>query len=1263
VQAGSTGNVATVPAGPPGSTYAWTLTGATITGGDGTPSITWTAGNSSFAVISVTVTTGSCSASGSATVTITAPPSCNTTAPAAISPAAGATNVANPVNFTWSAAPNATSYDLWIASSGNAAAIATTTQSTSAMINLPSGPSTWYVVAHFSGDCPALTSAARDLTVATAANCTHPAPQLLGPSQNAVANSPVTFSWTAVAQAVGYRLWLAIDGGPIQDAGTTNGATSITVPLTGSSVSWHVDAIFPGCDPTSSSSSNFTLATSTGCASHTAPTLLAPPPNATVPSSIVDFQWTAVSGANGYRVWASINGADFGPLATTPAAATTLHSTLTTGTIAWFVEALFDGCASMLSAQQSFTIPAAANCDNNSAAAPLSPANNASLNAGFVEFDWSATPNAIGYELWFSIDGGAPSLAGTTTGTFLRRTVGTGTIDWFVRTLFDRCPGIDSAHAHFTFTPPADCSVARSILTAPFDGAAVVFAPFDLRWSNVPGATQYKVWLASGAEAPKVIGTTPGLHLDNQTAPPGPVTWSVEALFDQCPSVRSTISSFTTVPPPPPCSTPAIPLPRAESTASTNVEYVIRWTPVGPAATTQYELQESTDAAFTAPASITTSASESPFKHVNSGDAAVTWYYRVRAIGTCNGARSLFSLPLSVQVLPSNVIDPASANGSTPADNPQTTHYQIHLGGNTANKGAIAAAVGDTFAATTNQPWLTVSPSSGTIPAEGTTLTVTAKTDGLPVGTSSGAVNVTFGSALSNGNRKALDTKPASNTTVSVNLVQPVAPVAKNAPPPDALIIPAVAHADGINSKFQSDVRVTNSSAQPMKYQITFMPTGDTGISQGKQTTLDVDPGRTVALDDVLQSWFGSNGATGTLEIRPLTATTNTSTTTALPNGLANILTFAASRTFNTTSNGTFGQYIPAIPFAAFVGRASDPTKSTILSLQQIAQSSAFRTNLGLVEGSGDPASVLVTVFGDNGQKLTEFTQDLKGGQHVQLNSILATKNVQVNDGRIEVKVVSPVGKVTAYASVLDNLTNDPLLVSPVSVNQTAAARYVLPGVADLNNGIANWQTDVRLFNPSTNIVKATLTFYSQSGSSVSKDVSLAPGQVQTFDAALHQFFGLSNDGGALHIATTATTPLVATARTYNQTANGTYGQFVPAVTANDAAALGTRPLQILQIEESDRYRTNVGFAEVTGKAAKIEITAVPSDSKVAASTQVDLAPNQFVQYTQLLKSMGLTNMYNARVTVKVISGQGRVTAYASVIDMLTNDPTFVPAQ
>ncbi|MEA2163027.1 MAG: large repetitive protein [Thermoanaerobaculia bacterium] len=1387
VIANSTGNSASVSAAQNGSTYSWSITGGTITNGDGTPSILWTAGPSGSATISVVVTSGSCTASGSATVAITnaadvsltasaAPNPVNpggtltftlnvansgpntalnvrvtnnlygVTAPAAagagwscttsaltivctaasisagssapltitatasgnsnagddayvladttdpnggnntanaqtaiqtqqtctnsaatlVSPAAGASNVPNPVTFTWSSSANALSYDLWIASSGAAPAIAATTSSTSAMLSLPSGPSTWYVAAHFGNNCPTLFSTPRDFTVAAATNCVHDAPQLIAPSPNAVINSPVTFNWTPAAQAVGYRLWVAIDGGAAQDVGTTNGATSLTVPLSGSSVTWHVDAIFPGCNPTSSALSTFSLAVADVCGNHPAPSLLAPASGATLTSSIVDLQWSAVSNANGYRVWAGINGAELAPIGTT-AAATTLHTTFSSGTVAWFVEALFNGCASSPSPQRTFTITPAASCDNP-APSPLAPANDATIGNSEVDFSWSSVPNAIGYELWLALNNGTPSPAGTTTTTTLRRTVGAGVVDWFVRAQFNGCAPSDSEHAHFTFAPPADCALVRPILTAPADGAAKVFSPLNLRWSNVPGATQYKVWLASGDAVPVVIGTTSASHLDNQTVPSGSVSWFVEALFDHCPALQSTHSAFTAVPPPPPCGTPDIPLPRADSTASTNVEYQIRWTAGGPAATTQYELQESTDPGFTAPVSLTIDASEWPFKHINTGDAPVKYYYRVRSVGTCNGARSLFSLPLTVNVLPSNVSDPNSANGSTPADNPQTTHYEIHLGGTSngvVHKGSIAAAAGDTFTATTNQPWLTVSPSSGTVAAGGTTLNVTAKTDGLPVGTSSGAVNITFGSASgnANGNRVALDTKPASTTTISVNLVQPVSPNAKSGPPPDALIIPAVAHADGVNSKFQSDIRVTNSSAQPMKYQVTFVPTGDTGITQGKQTTVDIDPGRTIALDDVLQSWFGDSSATGTLEVRPLT-TTQTSSTTALPAGLANILTFASSRTYNTTANGTFGQYIPAIPFAAFVGRGSDPSKSTILSLQQIAQSSAYRTNLGIVEGSGDPASVLVSVFGSNGQKLTEFTQDLKGGQHIQLNSILAQKNVQVTDGRIEVKVVSPVGKVTAYASVLDNATNDPLLVSPVAVNQTAAARYVIPGVADLNNGIANWQTDVRVFNPSTNIVKATLTFYSQNGGTPqTKDIQLAPGQVQTLDATLRNTFGITNDGGALHIATTATTPLVATARTYNQTPNGTYGQFIPAVTANDAAALGTRPLQILQIEETDRYRTNVGFAEVTGKSATIEVTAVPSDSKVAASTQISLSPNQFIQYPQLLRSMGLSNMYNARISVKVISGQGRVTAYASVIDMQTNDPTFVPAQ
>ena len=131
------------------------------------------------------------------------------------------------------------------------------------------------------------------------------------------------------------------------------------------------------------------------------------------------------------------------------------------------------------------------------------------------------------------------------------------------------------------------------------------------------------------------------------------------------------------------------------------------------------------------------------------------------------------------------------------------------------------------------------------------------------------------------------------------------------------------------------------------------------------------------------------------------------------------------------------------------------------------------------------------------------------------------------------------------------------------------------------------------------------------------------------------------------------------TARTYNQTGSGTYGQFIPAVTPADAAGLGERTLQLLQLEQSDRFRTNIGLDEVSGNAATVEVSVIVPDSKTAIKAQIPLAANEFRQLS--LADFGVTNAYNVRVTVKVISGTGRVTAYGSMVDQITQDPTYDP--
>jgi uncharacterized repeat protein (TIGR01451 family) len=1344
VVAGSPNHAASVPAGPSGTTYAWSIANGAITAGQGTNAITFTAGPNGTITLSISTNNGGCISTGSASVAVTtladlsiainapssvnagapltyvlnvgnagpttaqnvnvsntlpsgvafgsasgtgwtcalsgnvvncsaaampvgnatpitingtAPatagnitdsatvssstpesnvannavsvitqvsvpaPQCPTAPPSLLAPANNATAVANPVAFSWTAVPNATTYDLFVNG-----AVAASTTSTSASVGLPAGPATWYVVARFTS-CQALFSETRAFTVAAGANCAHAAPQLIGATPS---GNNVTFQWSAVPEAIGYRLWIAVDGGAAQDAGTTGGALSLTIPVNGSSVSWFVEALFNGCPSTKSDPAAFALPKPDPCAGHSAATLSAPANNATSTSSAIAFQWTAASNASGYRLFASTAGAPFVALGTTTD--TTLAATLTTGAVEWYVQTLFDGCPSLDSAHFTFTIPKAQNCPTTGAA-PQSPVN-ATLDRSPVTFTWSAAPNAIGYELWLSLDHAAPILLGTTTSaTTLQHDVAAGALEWYVVTRYNGCPSVESAHASFTFAPPANCPSGTSILTVPGDNTNVT-GPVDFRWSAVPGATQYEVFAARNGNAPASLGTTSALHLDAQQLQPGAWTWSVAASFGSaCSNTQSAPGVFTVLAPPPPCAPPAVPTVRAGQTASSNVVYTIRWNSVGNAGF--YEVEQSTSSDFSNAGTDAVYGTEKSYQHVNNTAAPLFFYYRVRSVGSCDATvKSLFSPVLAVAVLPTQ----QTTNGATPADNPQNVSYSLD----------IPTQAGLPFSATTNEPWVSVTPSSGTTTGNTLTLTVTANTSGLPVGTSTAAISVLFAAPSRIGANST-----STSTTVNVNLVQPISPGSKNTPPPDALIIPAVAHAGGINSTFQSDVRITNTAPQTQKYQLTF--TSDDGTT--KSTTVSIDPGKTLALDDLLATWFGNGtSAIGTLEIRPMA---NSSSTASSPTATPSITTYASSRTYNVTANGTFGQYIPAIPFAQFIDNKG------LISLQQVASSEAFRTNLGLVEASGNPATALISVFGNDGSKLSEFTQTLNGGQHLQLNGILATKGITtLADGRIEVKLTSSGGKVTAYASVLDNHTNDPLLVTPVSITTTGAPKYVLPGIADLNNGVANWRSDVRIYNPGPTSVNATATFYPLGGGDpISKQLTIGANQVQQIDAALQTLFGLTNAGGALHITTENNAPLVATARTYNQTGSGTFGQFIPAVTPNDAVGKGGRALQILQVEESDRFRSNIGVTEVTGKPAKVEITAIPPDSKFAVTGTFDFGPNEYRQYSSLLKSLGLDTAYNTRVTVRVIDGDGKVSAYASVVDMQTQDPNYVQAQ
>lgn len=676
---------------------------------------------------------------------------------------------------------------------------------------------------------------------------------------------------------------------------------------------------------------------------------------------------------------------------------------------------------------------------------------------------------------------------------------------------------------------------------------------------------------------------------------------------------------------------------------------------------TRYEVQEATKADFSDAQTFTVTGVPSRiFTHTVTTDTR--YYYRAHAAPVCGGDFGTYSPAGSILVTAPQPSTQTTYNLARPPCTSDCTLTQRIFIPAITTAGKDAFATGDTFTATSDKPFMTVAPASGPLPSEGATVTVSIDTAGLDPGSTQASLTI---NRIPAAGKTAFGDPPAPiNVPVSVSVVAPVSPTPKNTNVPfNALLIPAIAHADGIGTRFVSDVRLTNASAQSITYQLTYTPSNTDGTTSGKQTSITIAAGDTKALNDIVKDWYGS-GTTGepglgSLEIRP----TNTSGKDTVSVSFASV---AASRTYSVTSLGTFGQFIPALPLANFLAK-SDVSK---ISLQQVSQSNTsggFRTNLGFAEGAGQPANFVVTLFDDNGGKIAERAYSLKPFESQQIRmdtffNAVGPALPNVADGRVEVKVTSDTGHVTAYASVLDNTTTDPLFVFPADPSKIAAKRYVVPGVAEFDSSFSNFHTDMRIYNGGSSAVDVNLAF---SGANVpAKTQTIAAGGTLAINDVLPTLWGITG-GGSVVATTTADSQLVLTARTFSRdkTNGGTFGQFIPGVTAADAVGNGDRTLQIVQLEESPAFRTNLGLVEVTGNSASVELLAYTPDSKVASRTVVPLGAGQYLQQNQIFKSLGFSNVYNGRVTARVIAGSGRVAAYGSVIDNRTTDPTYVPSQ
>ena len=946
---------------------------------------------------------------------------------------------------------------------------------------------------------------------------------------------------------------------------------------------------------------------------------LVPADGASVESASIALHWTPVDDATGYRVWMSIDGGAPEIVATTGPGTTTANVVVAGSLVDWYVETIFENCASTFSPHATFTIPSASHCDGNPAVLSL-PSEGASVAAGWVIFNWTAVPDGVEYQLYASRDGGPRTLLASTDVTSATVALDPGTYEWFVRTIFTGCPATDSAPRPMTVAP---CDAIAATPIAPVNDDTAFAGNVTFSWSGVPDAIGYVLWIGEGNATPTPQPETTQTSV-TLSLPAGNFNWFVQSNF-ACGTTASGKRSLSVLPMPAGCPDPGIPsITNYPPRVVVGSSYIIHWS---ASARATYEVQESRTEDFS---DVVTRSSADAFATYSASEAAIPGarFYRVRALSSCGSDASDFSNAVRVEVVDPVVIDDIVLSIVVGSG---VTRVPLDLDAifGSAGKQQLAVAEAETFTVVAEAPWVTADPATGPLSLGTTTLLIDASM--LRLGLTQGDLTVT-----TSGGRRAL-------IRLSVNLVTGLDDAPPTPATPDAVVIPAVGHAAGIGARFESDVRIANVSATTQTYTIVFTPSGTGGPQRNRGATVNLAPGRMLSMNDVLTSWFGvadHESEIGALEIRPVAG------------GDSPVV---SSRTYAVTESGTYGQSVPAVRVARFLNPGD------VATLQHIAQSSDFRTNVGIVERSGNPATVSFTVFDDEGRQVGAFSQSIGGWEHLQLTSPLAAHGITLVDGRVEVRVTSDTGAVSVYASVLDNHTNDPLLV-PAERPIVASSRYVLPGIAHLSGaGTSNWRSDLRLYNPSDAAVEAVLTFF-HGGSPVSVPITIGAGRVEALDDIVRSTLGLTNAGGALHVVLQEPVPLVVTARTYNQTEGGTYGQFIPAVTEEQAVGLDGGPLQLLQLEQSDRMRTNLGIAEIAGHQATVQISLHMPDGSVEEWNET-LEPYEFRQIDQILRRAGLSSGYGVRATARVIAGEGRVTAYISTIDNRTQDPTYIGAQ
>ena len=218
-----------------------------------------------------------------------------------------------------------------------------------------------------------------------------------------------------------------------------------------------------------------------------------------------------------------------------------------------------------------------------------------------------------------------------------------------------------------------------------------------------------------------------------------------------------------------------------------------------------------------------------------------------------------------------------------------------------------------------------------------------------------------------------------------------------------------------------------------------------------------------------------------------------------------------------------------------------------------------------------------------------------------------------------------------------------------------------LPGFAG-----TQWRTNLEIHNPGTTSATYLIELLARDQANADPPratFTLAEGRSATYADVLQAVFSFSG-AAALRITPTEGDVLLAS-RTYNQAPSGTFGQFVPAHTVQQAIVSGTSG-RLIQLSHDPSlksgFRTNLGFVSASVVPIDIEIRFFTAIGRHLGTYRLQLKPYEFKQLDKAFELVSSDVVTGGYATVRTTTQGGAFFAYASVVDNRTGDPVFVPA-